>query len=136
MGDFDYDPGLTAVDIRALLEQSWENERQRLETELQELDSQVAKRDDVHDRIVEDLENKLDWYVERLDRLYHRSLGKHGGRDKLKGRIESLYEALRTERRAHWRDRQDLLVDRRRLRRELAALDDPLLAGFDLLSEY
>lgn len=76
------------------------------------------------------METKMNWYVGRLELLYKRSQGKHGTREQLKARIESLYEALRTERRAHWRDRQNLLTDRREIHRELDALEDTDLLEF------
>lgn len=129
MDPFDYDPD--SVDIEDFLEQSVEIEHQRLEAELQQIDQQLAARDELRDQTVDDLETKLDWYVERLDLLYKRSQGKHGDREQLKTRIDSLYEALRTERRAHWRDRQDLLAKRRELQRELNTLETTDL--FDVL---
>lgn len=121
MDPFEYNPD--GPDIEDLLEQSVENERERLESELRQIDQQLADRDELHEQTVDDLEGKLDWYVDRLELLYKRSQGKHGTRDQLKARIESLYEALRTERRAHWRDRQDLLTDRREIQRELDTLE-------------
>lgn len=121
--DFDYGPGYTAVDIEELLERSRESERKQLEAELSSIDQQLQSREDLRDQIIDDVESKLDWYVERLDLLQQRSQGKHGEREQVKARIESLYESLRTERRAHWCDRQTLLSDRRDARRELRALE-------------
>lgn len=116
------------LDIGEWLDYAQEQERQRVVAELQEIEAALAARDDLHDRIVDELEGKLDWYVDRLELLYKRSQGKHGKRDRLKSRIETFYETLRRERRAHWRDRQDLLADRREVRRPLSELDDDLLA--------
>lgn len=123
--DYTLDPA--DLDMQELLDYAQEQERQRVAAELQEIEQALAARDDLHDRIVDDLETKLDWYVDRLRLLYKRFQGKHGTRDRLKTRIEAIYEALRTERRVHWRDRQDLLADRRELRRERCELDDESL---------
>lgn len=125
MDPFEYTPA--DPDIEDLLEESQENERQRLESELRQIDQQIANRDDLRDQAIDELETKLDWYIQRLALLYKRSQGKHGDREQLKARVESMYEALRTERRAHWRDRQDLLTERREIQRELETLDDDFL---------
>lgn len=127
MDHFEYAQDL--ADVEALLEQSWEHERQQIQTELQQLDEQLETREEIHDQTVDELETELDAYIERLELLYKRSQGKHGERAQVKARIESLSEALRVERRAHWRDRQDLQTERRELRRELRTLESDLTAA-------
>ena len=127
MERFEYAQDL--ADVEELLEQSWEHERQQVQTELQQLDEQLEARKGIHDQTVDELETELDASIERLELLYKRSQGKHGERAQLKSRIESLSEALRVERRTHWRDCQDLLTERREFRRELRALESDLSAA-------
>lgn len=119
-----FDGARRDVDIAGLLDKSNDQERQRLDAELQRIDQELDERDSILAQAVNELDSKLEWYVGRLEMLYTRSLGKHGDRERLKGRIESLYQALRDERRAHWRDRQQLLADRRRLERDRTELED------------
>ncbi|SDQ40042.1 hypothetical protein [Natronobacterium texcoconense] len=117
-------PAFTEFDIEEFLDRSHEQERQRLEDELQRIDQELETRTALLDQAVDELESKLQWYVDRLELLYTRSTGKDGERDRLKSRIESFYQDLRDERRTHWRDRQDLLADRRDVRRELDELEE------------
>jgi len=126
--DEKYNWDFQEVDLEELLEQSNEQERQRLDAELERIEQELSKRDTLRDQAIDDLESKVEWYGDRLAMLYKRSMGKHGERERVKGRLESLYRALRDERRTHWRDRQELLATRRDIQRELDALDE-----FDLL---
>lgn len=131
MDYFDYDEDPEAFDVDAFLEASQENERERLEDELAKIDQQLEERDQLHDEIIEELEGKLEWYVERLETLYRRVVGKQDEREQLKARIEAFYEDLREERRARWRDRQELEMERREVLRALEEVDDD--AFIDLL---
>ncbi|ERH00197.1 MAG: hypothetical protein J07HQX50_01357 [Haloquadratum sp. J07HQX50] len=60
-------------DVEELLERSQERERFRLEAELQQVEVLLREREDIHEESVEELESKLEWYVERLELEYKRS---------------------------------------------------------------
>ena len=117
-------------DVEEFLERSQEQERQKLEHELQRIGRQLDRRNELHEETVEELESKLDWYSDRLKQLYTQFSGKHGEREKLKDRIEEFYTELRRENRSNWRDRQELEQERREILRELTEVKMN-----DLLSE-
>lgn len=117
-------PGELDFDVEDFLEESTDQEKNRLEEELERVEQQLEERDRIHSDAVNELESKVDWYTERLELLYQRSIGKHGERDRLKNRIEGFYRELRGEKREFWRDRQELEMERRELIRELDELDD------------
>lgn len=55
MDGFNYDSGF---EIDEFLEQSQEEQRQRLETELERIENQLEQRDKVHEEIIDELESK------------------------------------------------------------------------------
>lgn len=121
MDFFDY---TTDFDIDEFLERAQENQKQRLEAELEQIQDQLENRDQLHNEIIDELEAKRNWYVERLKTLYLRDTGKHGKREQVKNRIEHLYRQVREEQRSHWQDRQELERERRELLRALEELED------------
>lgn len=127
MNPFEYD---SKFDVDEFLEQSNENERQRLENELQRIEDQLIERDQLHKETLGELESKKAWYTERLETLYKQSRGTTGERKKLKSRIEEFYQRIRKEKRSRWRDRQELELERQEVLRALEELDDDSL--FDL----
>ena len=118
-------------DVEDFLEKSQEKQRERLEQELDRIEDQLEERRQIHEDTIDELESKRDWYIDRLETLYQRNVGKQGERGKLKTRIEELYTAIRTEKRSHWRDRQELERERREVLHSLAELADETLS--DLL---
>ncbi|MFB6186161.1 MAG: hypothetical protein ABEI86_04745, partial [Halobacteriaceae archaeon] len=54
-------------DVDEFLEQSKENHRQRLHKELERIDKELEKRDQLHKELIKGLETKLDLYADRLD---------------------------------------------------------------------
>ena len=115
-------------DIEEFLEQSQSREKQRLEEELQRIDQQLERQKEIQTETVEDLDSKIEWYIERLMKQYKRNSTKQI--EELKQRMRDFYRALREERRHSWRDQQQLEHERRELLRELRELDDDL--PFDL----
>lgn len=106
------------------MERSQESEKQRLEQELEHIREQLENREKLHQEVTEKLKSKQDWYVERLEKLYERGIGKHGKRQGLKNRIEEIYQAIRKEKRSHWQDQQQLEKDRREILREIEELEN------------
>ena len=117
-------------DIEKFLEQSQDLERQRLEEELQRIDQQLERREEIQDETVGELESMIEWYKERLIKQYKRNSTKQI--EELKQSIREFYRELREEHRHSWRDRQQLEQERRNLLRELREIEDDDLP-FDLL---
>jgi trichohyalin len=126
---FDYDR-FSDFNIEEFLEQSQEQERQRLEKELRQIEDQLTERDRLHEELIEEIGSKLDWYLERLDTMYKQSRGKSGERDQLKKKIDEFYRELREQKQQHWQDRQKLEKERRDIIRELEELDESVLDLF------
>ena len=115
----DRQPDAWDLDIEEFLHQSQEQERRKLEEELQRIGRQLERRKRLHEEIIGELESKLDWYSSRLEKMQNQFSGRHGKREKLKDQIEEFYEELRREKRSNWHDRQDLEQERREILREL-----------------
>ncbi len=120
-------------DVEELLERSQERERFRLEAELRQVEVLLREREDIHEKSVEELESKLDWYVERLELEYKRSKNRERIVE-LKSEIRRFYSELRDLERERWLDVQELERERRRLERELEELSGQELIG-ELLEE-
>ena len=118
------------LDIEKFLEQSQDLGRQRLEEELQRIDQQLERREEIQDKTVDGLESMIEWYKERLIKQYKRNSTSQI--EELKQRIREFYRELREEHRHSWRDRQQLEQERRNLLRELREIEDDDLP-FDLL---
>ncbi|MFB6209150.1 MAG: hypothetical protein ABEJ56_03350 [Candidatus Nanohaloarchaea archaeon] len=111
-------------DIKEFLEESQENEKQRLENELKQIEEQLEQRQEIHKETIDELESKLDWYLDQLEKLYKQHRGKQGRRDKVKTRIEEFYQEIREEKQRQWRARQDLESEIRQILRNLDELDE------------
>lgn len=110
--------------IEDWLEQSEEEQKQRLEDELKRIQQQLDQRERIHEESVSELESKRDRYIERLQRLYKQNFGKQGEKQRLKQGIEEFYAELRKEKRVFWRDIQELEKEKRDLLTELDEVDD------------
>ena len=111
--DFDFDIG-------AFLKKTEERQEIRLETELERIEQQLEEREAIFEHHKEDLESKLDWYLDRLEKAYKTT----GDVGELKQKVTEFYELLREERVRHWRDKQELEKERRDILRELDELED------------
>jgi DNA repair exonuclease SbcCD ATPase subunit len=108
------------LDIERFLESAETQQVEWLEKEIQRIEQQVEKREELHQKIVDELEWSVEQYTNRLENLYQRKKGKRDGkRRQLKDRIEQFYEEIWEERRQHWRDTQELEEERRAILREL-----------------
>ena len=101
-----------------------------MEEELQRIDQQLERREEIQDKTVDELESTIEWYKERLMKQYKRNSTKQI--EELKQNIRKFYRELCEERRHNWRDQQQLEQERRDLLRELRELDDDDLP-FDFL---
>lgn len=130
MGYFDYDLGSSDdFDIERFLQESQKQERERISEDLERIEEQLSSRKDVHQTVLDELESKLDWYLDRLEKVEKRSFGETEEEKRLKTQIKEFYREIRNERRQHWSDCQKLEQERRERLRELEE------AGSDLLSD-
>lgn len=92
----------------------------------------MEERNRLHHELLDELESKLDWYLDELRTLYKQRRGKTGRRDEIKTRIREFYREIQGEKRSHWRDRQELEQERRELLSDMSELDNTSEI-FDLL---
>jgi hypothetical protein len=111
--------------IEEFLQQEQRSEQERLEKELERIESLLEERREINSETVKELESKLDWYVETLEDLYH-SFGAvdEDKKRELKGKIEEFYSELRREKRNQWRDKIELEMELREVERSLEELED------------
>ncbi|RCU47015.1 hypothetical protein DU504_06675 [Haloplanus salinus] len=141
MDYFDYSKDLLEsgdaldFDIESFLKESQELEQQRLEEELERIKHQLEQRKEIYNEATQDLESKLEWYVDRLQGMNQRRFSSDKEKEEqLKTKIGDLYSELRQERRSAWRDKQELEKEKRDLLRELEEIEAQDLVG-SLLSE-
>lgn len=133
--DFIESGGSPDFDIESFLEQSQELEQQRLEEEFERIEQQLEQRKEIYNETTQELESKLEWYVDQLQDVAHRPFSSDKEKeDELKTKIEGLYSELRQERRSAWRDKQELEKERRELLRELDEIQSESLID-DLLDD-
>jgi hypothetical protein len=109
-------------DLDQFLEENQENQRQRLEAELDRIQDQLDRRDEINEEVLDELGSKLDWYLERLEDEYRT----HGTSnvDELKSEVKRFYALIRDEKQQHWNDKQRLERERRQLLRDLKEVEE------------
>jgi len=117
---FDYN----RFDIEEFLRQSQEREKHRLEKELERIERQLEQRDRLYEETLDELESKLDWYIDRLELLYKRSPGETEEKQELKQEIKRLYREIRQEKRHRWRDKVDLEMELREVKKGLEGIEN------------
>ena len=121
----DLDLPSSGFSVEEFLREEQQNEEEKLEQELERLESLLEERREIHSETVEELESKLDWYVERLEDLYHGFGGvEEGKKERLKSKIDGFYSELRSEKRQQWRDRIELEMEVREVEQALEELSD------------
>lgn len=123
------DKAVDVEDIEEFLDASHERATERLEEALDHIAQQLEARATVHETTMTELETTLEWYVDRLQTHYKRLGGGTQKTTELKQRITELYGALRSERRNHWLDTQELVREQRELQQDLAELEGDELIG-------
>ena len=124
-GDYWEDLDLQEFDVEEFLRGEQQSEQDRLEQELQRIEDLLSEREEIHSESVEELESKLDWYIEQLEDLYR---GFGGGqkeeKERLKTKIEDFYSDLRREKRNQWRDKIELEMELREVEHALAEIEE------------
>jgi len=123
--DYWEDIDLQEFNVEDFLREEQQSEQERLEQELERIEDLLSEREEIHSESVEELESKLDWYVEQLEDLYH---GLGGGqkekKKRLKTKIEEFYSELRREKRNQWRDKIELEMELREVEHSLEEVED------------
>jgi hypothetical protein len=120
-----HDPDASWAAINRFLERTQREHQERLGDELDRIADQLDERKAIHTETVDELEWTIERYTEQLRRLYRTGTGTvDGTRERLKDRLATVQQRLRTEHREHWRDRQELESERRDILRELAELEE------------
>lgn len=112
------------------LEKSTEEIRDILRENIEEIDEELRSRKSVYDKITDQLEKSIRKQSDELDRA-ERSAG--GNQREVRERLDDLYSELRREFRKYWQDRQELLKEKRRLRRILQEFEDDGFADSELV---
>jgi len=115
-------------DFAGLLSKSQEQEQQRIENELKEIESQLENRERIHETETRELEEALQQEEDRLKRL-QRPFPPTEKVDAQQQRIRELEQWLQDAHQNHWKDSQQLRREKRRLQRELAELNDTDLSA-------
>jgi chromosome segregation ATPase len=131
--DYQEEGSLWDFDIEEFLEESQRSERQRLEKELERISEQLENREEIHQEALNELESKLDWYKDRLEKLYKQGRGRKGKRGELKNQIQKFYQSIREEKYRCWKDRQRLEERKGEKIRELSEVEEGDI--FDLIDE-
>ncbi|PSP57044.1 hypothetical protein BRC72_11635 [Halobacteriales archaeon QH_7_66_36] len=123
--DYWEDLDLQEFDVEEFLRGEQQSEQDRLEQELQRIEDLLSEREEIHSESVEELESKLDWYIEQLEDLYR---GFGGGqkeeKENLKTKIEDFYSDLRREKRNQWRDKIELEMELREVEHALGEIEE------------
>jgi len=91
-------------DVEDFLRVSQQQQEDRLEEELERIEQQLEERQKIFEDHQKNLESKLDWCLDRLEKAYKTT----GDVEELKEKVTEFYELLREERLRHWRDKQEL----------------------------
>ena len=112
-------------DVEEFLREEQRSEKERLGQELNRLESLLEERRDIHSETVEDLESRIDWYLEKLEKTY-RGLGSGDTeeQERLKSKIEGFYSDIRSEKRQQWRDKIELEMEIREVEKALEEIRD------------
>jgi ElaB/YqjD/DUF883 family membrane-anchored ribosome-binding protein len=123
--DYWEDLDLQEFDVEDFLREEQQSEKERLEQELERIENLLSEREEIHSESVEELESKLDWYIEQLEDLYQ---GFGGGqkeeKENLKTKIEDFYRDLRREKRNQWRDKIELEMELREVEHALGEIEE------------
>lgn len=110
--------------IGRYLAQTREADRDRIDAALAQIDEQLQARKRLHEEFIAELQWQVTKYERELDRLSKPGLGTDDAREQLYAGLREVRQAIRDERREHWRDRQRLERERRELLQDRAAVTD------------
>lgn len=112
-------------EVKQLLERSDDQRKQRLQQELERIEDQIGRREELYKEAIDQVRSQIDRYTGVLETLYSRPFsGGRAERDKVTEKLSELYTDLQREKRQHWQDRQSLEQERRDILRELDEVVD------------
>lgn len=108
-------------DVDSLLEESRRRQEQRLQEHLQEIETQIRERNEVYEKYIGNLEDRIKVHKDRMQEAADTS---KPFKEEVLAKLEDLYESLRGEMREKWRDVQKLEREKREIEKELDELKD------------
>lgn len=119
-------------EVQAFLQDSVDEQQQRLEMELERIYEQLDSRREVHEEAVDRIESKISEYVKELNKELNRPFaGREEHRRELREKIGSLYDDLSAARTRFWNDVQRLEREKREVLLQIDEVEDEDLS--DLL---
>lgn len=115
------------IDIEEFLQESNEKEKQRLKNELERIRVQLFNRAEIHERIIDNLNSKIEDFVGKLEELYSGFGTKEKNINRVIKKLYKAYSRIQNENRSYWQDKQDLEKEKREIIRELEELEDESL---------
>jgi DNA repair exonuclease SbcCD ATPase subunit len=104
-------------DVGSLLEES----RRRQEQRLQEIEDQIRERNEIYEKYIGNLEDRIKVHRNRMQEADDTS---KPFKEEVLAKLGDLYESLRGEMREKWRDVQKLEREKREIEKELDELKD------------
>lgn len=107
-------------DIDEFLERERVEEKQRLESQLDEVDDILSNRDGIHEAVKQELDKQIQSQKDRLQKVQQKD------EPRIRSRLEELYRERRDELLSNWRDRQSLLEKKMELQKEIDEVESVL----------
>jgi len=112
-------------DTSEFQERERKKEKQRLESQLEEVKKILKGRDSVHEFLKDELEDEIRSQKGRLDNAQKDDVSR------IRGILEDLYRERRQEVKDNWRDRQSLLERKMDLEKEIDEIESVLDLDLD-----
>jgi len=106
------------------LEKDRKQEIQRIENQIQHLNQQIQKREQVHEKNIEELNQHINHNKDLLNKHKKKA---DGDEQQIRSHLKELYTERRGREAELWNDKEPLLKELRQLRREKAELQDESL---------
>ena len=121
----DLDISSQSFSVEEFLREEQQSEKERLEQELERLESLLEERREIHSKTVDELESKINWYLEKLEGA-SRGIGSGNveEQERLKTKIDEFYSEIRSEKRQQWRDRIELEMEVKEVEQALEEVRD------------
>lgn len=121
----DLDISSQSFSVEEFLREEQQSEKERLEQELERLESLLEERREIHSKTVDELESKINWYLEKLEGA-SRGIGSGNveEQERLKTKIDEFYSEIRSEKRQQWRDRIELEMEVKEVEQALKEVRD------------
>ena len=117
-------------EIKAFLEQSEEQQKERLAKQLILIGRQLEERKEIREKTTEDIQRQIERCTSTLRQIYQGPFGGNSEeRETVTDELADLYAELREVYRQYWDDRQTLEKERREIIQQMEELDDESLSS-------